>query len=112
VAVQREGLGREVFADPAEGRQITGGSTSKRAILSALPVARTSRLGAMAADETPEAEEQQEAEPVFLNRAERRAKAKGKGGGAGKVQGQAREPLPGGRGSVQSPRQYGTRRSG
>jgi len=64
----------------------------------------------MSAEETTEPEEQEE--PVFLNRAERRAKAKGKGGGTGKVQNSAREPLPGGRGSVQSPRQYGTRRSG
>jgi hypothetical protein len=66
----------------------------------------------MAADETSEAEEQQEEEPVFLNRAERRAKARGKGEGGGKMQGQAKGPLPGGRGSVQSPRQYGNRRSG
>ncbi|HEY6593844.1 MAG TPA: hypothetical protein VI011_07010 [Asanoa sp.] len=67
----------------------------------------------MAADETSEAAEQQEEEaPVFLNRAERRAKAHGKGKAGGKMQGQATGPLPGGRGSVQSPRQYGNRRSG
>jgi hypothetical protein len=88
------------------------GSAGNAGILSVSRIGRGSRLCAMAADETPEAEEQPEEEPVFLNRAERRAKAKGKGGGAARVQGQAREPLPGGRGSVQSPRQYGTRRSG
>ncbi|MEV4343133.1 hypothetical protein AB0J83_01440 [Actinoplanes sp. NPDC049596] len=54
-------------------------------------------------DETPEPEE-------FLNRAARRARGKGKG-----HQHQHTEQSGGGahgRGSVQSPRQYGNRRSG
>ena len=45
---------------------------------------------------------------VFANRAARRAK--GKGGAKPEVVGKAQRPV--GRGSVQSPRQYGNRRSG
>jgi hypothetical protein len=55
--------------------------------------------------ETPA--EEPEAE-VFANRAERRAKGKS----SAKPQVFAKGQAPGGRGSVQSPRQYGTRRSG
>jgi hypothetical protein len=52
-------------------------------------------------------------EPAFANRAERRAHARGKGKGAGHGHDHGKGGhLPGGRGSVQSPRQYGTRRSG
>jgi hypothetical protein len=46
--------------------------------------------------------------PEFTNRAARRAK----GSSAGKPQSFAKGQRPVGRGAVQSPRQYGTRRSG
>ncbi|MBU2671044.1 hypothetical protein KOI35_46860 [Actinoplanes bogorensis] len=60
-------------------------------------------------DETAPDENEPEVEE-FANRAARRAKGKGgaKPGTFGQGQGQA----PHGRGSVQSPRQYGNRRSG
>lgn len=48
--------------------------------------------------------------PVIANRAERRAKGKGKP--AAQPQSRGKGGYPGGRGSVQSPRQYGNRRSG
>ena len=48
--------------------------------------------------------------PVFANRAERRAKGKGKG--SARSQPSAKGQYPGGRGSVQQPRQWGNRRSG
>jgi hypothetical protein len=47
-------------------------------------------------------------EPEFTNRAARRAKGKS----GGKPEAFAKGQAPVGRGSVQSPRQYGTRRSG
>jgi hypothetical protein len=47
-------------------------------------------------------------EPQFVNRAARRAKGKS----GGKPQAFEKGQAPTGRGSVQSPRQYGTRRSG
>jgi hypothetical protein len=47
-------------------------------------------------------------EPEFTNRAARRAK--GKAGAKPEVFAKGQSPM--GRGSVQSPRQYGTRRSG
>ena len=47
-------------------------------------------------------------EPVYLNRAARRAKGKA----ASTPQPQGKGLQAGGRGSVSSPRQYGTRRSG
>jgi hypothetical protein len=57
------------------------------------------------------AEESAEQEPeVFANRAERRAKGK-KSARGGEVFSKGQQPT-GGRGSVQSPRQYGNRRSG
>ncbi|MEU7908745.1 hypothetical protein [Actinoplanes sp. NPDC049118] len=58
----------------------------------------------------PDAEhgEEQQAE-VFVNRAARRAKGK-KGGSGPESFGKSQSPV--GRGSVQSPRQYGNRRSG
>ncbi len=46
---------------------------------------------------------------VFVNRAARRAKGK-KASGGGEVFSKGQQPV--GRGSVQSPRQYGNRRSG
>ena len=56
------------------------------------------------------AEQEPEAE-VFANRAERRAKGKkGSGTGGSEVFSKGQQPV--GRGSVQSPRQYGNRRSG
>jgi hypothetical protein len=55
--------------------------------------------------ETPEADQPEE----FLNRAARRARGKAKGHHHHTGHGEA---PAGGRGSVQSPRQYGTRRSG
>jgi hypothetical protein len=65
-----------------------------------------------APDQEPAAEESgppAEAEqPEFVNRAARRAKGKDHGKAAAFEKGQ--QPI--GRGSVQSPRQYGTRRSG
>jgi hypothetical protein len=55
-----------------------------------------------------EAESEEELPPPFENRAARRAKGKGAanhaGGSTGRVQGRS--------GTVQSPRQYGNRRSG
>ena len=57
-----------------------------------------------AADEAAEEET-----PVFTNRAERRAKGKKSGTPA---QVFAKGQSPAGRGAVQSPRQYGNRRSG
>jgi len=55
--------------------------------------------------------ESAEQEPeVFANRAERRAKGKKGPGGGGEVFSKGQQPV--GRGSVQSPRQYGNRRSG
>jgi hypothetical protein len=54
--------------------------------------------------------ESAEPEPeVYANRAERRAKGK-KTSRGGEVFSKGQQPV--GRGSVQSPRQYGTRRSG
>jgi hypothetical protein len=60
---------------------------------------------ATAAEETEETEETEE----FANRAARRAKGK-KAGARTEVFGKGQPPV--GRGSVQSPRQYGNRRSG
>jgi hypothetical protein len=58
----------------------------------------------------PAAETEETAEPeVFANRAERRAKGK-KTSRGGEVFSKGQAPV--GRGSVQSPRQYGNRRSG
>lgn len=48
--------------------------------------------------------------PVFANRAERRAKGKGKS--SVQAQPQGRGQYPGGRGPVQTQRQYGNRRTG
>lgn len=48
--------------------------------------------------------------PVFANRAERRAKGKGKSSAQPQPPGKGK--YPGGRGSVQSPRQWGNRRTG
>ena len=63
-----------------------------------------------AAGEQPEAEQGEEQQTeVFVNRAARRAKGKKSGSAAG-VSGKSQNPV--GRGSVQSPRQYGNRRSG
>ncbi len=59
-------------------------------------------------DPTPAVDEAAPEAEVFLNRAERRAK--GKKGGHANVNTDGRQPV--GRGSVQSPRQYGNRRSG
>ena len=60
---------------------------------------------------TGEPAEPTEQEPeVFANRAERRAKGKKGSGGGGEVFSKGQQPV--GRGSVQSPRQYGNRRSG
>ena len=47
---------------------------------------------------------------VFANRAARRAKGKKSSGVGGEVFSKGQQPV--GRGSVQSPRQYGNRRSG
>jgi hypothetical protein len=58
---------------------------------------------------TGESAEQEPEVEVFANRAERRAKGK-KGSGGGEVFSKGQQPV--GRGSVQSPRQYGNRRSG
>jgi hypothetical protein len=49
--------------------------------------------------------------PVFANRAERRAKGKGKGKSA-QSQPPGKGQYPGGRGSVQTQRQWGNRRTG
>ncbi|MFI7546701.1 hypothetical protein [Actinoplanes sp. NPDC049599] len=59
-----------------------------------------------AAAETADGEPEPE---VFANRAERRAKGK-KAARGGEVFSKGQQPV--GRGSVQSPRQYGNRRSG
>jgi hypothetical protein len=48
--------------------------------------------------------------PVFANRAERRAKGKGKPSAPSQPPGKGQHP--GGRGSVQTPRQWGNRRTG
>jgi hypothetical protein len=48
--------------------------------------------------------------PVFANRAERRARGRGKPAVQSERQGKG--PHPGGRGSVQTPRQWGNRRTG
>ncbi len=48
--------------------------------------------------------------PVFANRAERRAKGKGKSSAQPQPPGKGQ--YPGGRGSVQSQRQWGNRRTG
>jgi len=62
------------------------------------------------ADNTTAAETDGEPEPeVFANRAERRAKGK-KASRGGEVFSKGQQPV--GRGTVQSPRQYGNRRSG
>jgi hypothetical protein len=65
-----------------------------------------------APDQEPVAEESgtpaETEQPEFVNRAARRAKGKDHGKAAAFEKGQ--QPI--GRGSVQSPRQYGTRRSG
>ena len=62
------------------------------------------------ADNTAAAETGGEPEPeVFANRAERRAKGK-KASRGGEVFSKGQQPV--GRGTVQSPRQYGNRRSG
>lgn len=49
-------------------------------------------------------------EPVFANRAERRAKGKRKSSTQSQPPGKGQ--YPGGRGSVQTPRQWGNRRTG
>ncbi|MGX6600720.1 hypothetical protein ACWKSP_01085 [Micromonosporaceae bacterium Da 78-11] len=54
------------------------------------------------------AEETEQTEEVFANRAERRAK--GKKSGPAEVFSKGQQPVS--RGAVQSPRQYGNRRSG
>lgn len=54
-------------------------------------------------------EAEADAPAEFTNRAARRAKGKG---GAAQTQHQGTGMRPGGRGAVQSPRQYGNRRSG
>lgn len=59
-------------------------------------------------DESQTAPEADDAPEVFLNRAERRAKGKTHG----KTEVFAKGQPPAGRGAVQSPRQYGNRRSG
>ena len=59
---------------------------------------------------TGESAEQEPEVEVFANRAERRAKGKKGSGGGGEVFSKGQQPV--GRGSVQSPRQYGNRRSG
>jgi hypothetical protein len=61
-----------------------------------------------AESDAPDAEESGEPE-VFANRAARRAKGK-KSAAHTEVFSKGQQPV--GRGSVQSPRQYGTRRSG
>jgi hypothetical protein len=63
-----------------------------------------STAGSDATVEEPEAEQPE----VFANRAARRAK--GKKSGAAEVAGKSQRMV--GRGAVQSPRQYGNRRSG
>jgi len=60
------------------------------------------------ADATPEEPEAEQPEEVFTNRAARRAK--GKGGAKPEVFSKGQRPV--GRGAVQTPRQYGNRRSG
>jgi hypothetical protein len=60
--------------------------------------------------EIPENADDAEGPAEFENRAARRAKGKAKTGSSG--QPQATGQRLGGRGAVQSPRQYGTRRSG
>jgi hypothetical protein len=61
------------------------------------------------AGEQPEAEQGEEQQTEFVNRAARRAKGKKSGSGPETF---AKGQSPVGRGSVQSPRQYGNRRSG
>jgi hypothetical protein len=61
--------------------------------------------------ENAKTEEGEAEQPVFANRAERRAKGKGKASPHAQSQGKGGH-YPGGRGSVQSPRQYGNRRTG
>ncbi len=56
------------------------------------------------------AEPGEEETPGFANRAERRARGKGKSSAQAQPQGKGR--FPGGRGSVQTPRQWGNRRTG
>jgi hypothetical protein len=55
-----------------------------------------------------QSDQAQSDQPEFVNRAARRAKGKA----GGKPQAFEKGQAPAGRGSVQSPRQYGTRRSG
>ena len=62
-----------------------------------------------AADENGAGEPAEQEAEVFANRAERRAKGK-KATRGGEVFSKGQQPV--GRGTVQSPRQYGTRRSG
>ncbi len=57
----------------------------------------------------PDSAPEEEETPAFANRAERRAKGK-KAGGPAQVF--AKGQSPAGRGAVQSPRQYGNRRTG
>jgi hypothetical protein len=65
--------------------------------------------GASADESNPAAEPETEQEPeVFENRAARRAKGKSSAKPETFTKGQS----PAGRGAVQSPRQYGNRRSG
>jgi hypothetical protein len=59
-------------------------------------------------EQDPAVEETASEEPEFTNRAARRAKGKS----AAKPEVFAKGERPLGRGTVQSPRQYGTRRSG
>lgn len=66
-----------------------------------------SSAGSEATSDDPAAQEP-EAE-VFVNRAARRAKGK-KASGSGEIFSKGKQPV--GRGAVQSPRQYGNRRSG
>jgi hypothetical protein len=68
-----------------------------------------SQAGSDATPEEPATDEPAADEPeVFVNRAARRAKGKKSGSPEVFDKGQR----PGGRGAVQAPRQYGTRRSG
>jgi len=60
------------------------------------------------AQSTP-AEDAEPDAPVFANRAERRAKGKGK---SAQPQSPGKGQYPGSRGSVQTQRQYGNRRTG
>jgi hypothetical protein len=62
-------------------------------------------------DQSAPADEAAPDVPVFANRAERRAKGKGKSSALPQPPGKGGQ-FPGGRGTVQSQRQYGNRRTG